>query len=387
MTAPELRAPETLDRLARAALRIGLVAAAACALGALLDWAAFLRAWLVAVQLWLGVALGSFALALLHHVTRGAWGLMVRRVLEASARTLPFLALLFLPLLLGLGHLYPWARPHEGPAHFQEAWLNVPFFVARTLVYFAAWIALAARVHRLSVRQDEPHDRSLLLRLRQASAPGLALYCLTATFASIDWLLSLRTGWGSTIYGVYFVGGHAVSALAFTVLVAAFLARRGPMASLLQPGHFHDYGKLLHAFVLLWAYFGFSQFLIVWSGNLPEEAGWYADRAGGGWRRVSLALVLFHFALPFALLLSRKLKRDPRRLAGVAALLLVMRWVDLFWLVAPAFHPGRLAVHWLDLAAPLALGGGWLWLFARELRRRPLVPLHDPDLAGVVVHG
>jgi hypothetical protein len=312
---------------------------------------------------------------------------MVRRVLEASASTLPFLALLFVPLLLGVGRLYPWARAHEGPAHFQEAWLNVPFFTVRTLVYFAAWIALAARVRGLSFRQDEPHDRGLLRRLRSAGAPGLALYCLTATFASIDWLLSLRTGWGSTIYGVYFVGGHAVSALAFTVLVAAFLARRGPMGALLQPSHFHDYGKLLHAFVLLWAYFGFSQFLIIWSANLPEEAGWYADRIGGGWRWVSLSLVLFHFAVPFALLLSRSLKRDPRRLARVAALLFVMRWVDLFWLVAPAFHPGRLSVHWLDLAAPVALGGGWLWLFARALRRRPLVPLHDPDLAAVVAHG
>ncbi len=198
--------------------------------------------------------------------------------------------------------------------------------------------------------------------------------------------MSLEPHWFSTIYGVYFLGGQGISALAFVIVVALFLWRREPMSEVLSPGHFHDWGKLLLAFVMLWTYFSFSQFLIIWSGNLPEEIPWYAARTRGGWQWLAIALALFHFALPFVLLLSRDLKRRPQRLAAVAGWMLVMRWLDLVWQVEPAFSPERFTFHWLYLAAPLAVGGLWIAAWVAELKKRPLLPLRDPWLPEALAH-
>jgi hypothetical protein len=380
-----------LEPVGRRSLAVGGLGAALCAVGFLLEAPQFFRSYLIAWVLWLGVALGSFAIQMLHHLSRGAWGLMIRRILEAASRTIPAVAVLFLPLLLGLKHLYPWAQAERVAAdellRHQASYLNVGFLIARAAVYFTVWIVFAFALSKLSRRQDETGSPALERRMQLFSAPGLALYCLTMTFLAIDILMSLNPHWYSAIYGVYVVGGQAVSALAFAIIVALFLSRREPMARAFNVGHFHDYGKLLLAFTMLWAYFGLSQFLIIWSGDLPEEIGFYKDRLSGGWGVVSMALVLFHFALPFVLLLSRDLKRDSKKLAGVAVLLLVMRWVDIYWLVAPAFHPERLAFHWLDIVAPFAVGGIWVWLFVREVMKRPLLPLNDSGLpAALEVH-
>jgi hypothetical protein len=344
----------------------------------------------VALLLWVGIAAGCLAIMMLHHLSGGGWGIVVRRVLEAAARTLPYLALLFVPLLLGLPALYRWARPELVAAdellQHKAAYLNRPFFGLRIGLYFATWWWFARLLGRWSRRQDQTGEAGLAKRMRLASAPGLALYCLTATFAAIDWIMSLDPHWFSSIFGIHFVAGQALSALAFMVVVAASLSRRPPLDRWLQPGHFHDHGNLMLAFVMLWAYFGISQYLIIWSGNLPEEIPYYLERLHGGWQWVALALVVLHFAIPFALLLSRDLKRRPRQLARVALLLLAVRWLDLFWQVAPTFHH-RFALHWLDLAAPLAVGGFWLALFLSFLRRQPLLPGHDPQLRELVVHG
>jgi len=380
-----------LAGIRRAALVIGVVALAASALGGMNDPAQFFRSYLVAFIYWLSIALGCFAIAMLHHLSGGAWGLMIRRILEAASRTLPFLALMFVPLLFGLSHLYHWARPEELQAdpllQHQSAYLNPRFFAARTLLYFLIWIGFALAINRMSLRQDAGREPRLARRMQLASAPGLALYCLTATFAAIDWLMSLDSHWSSSIYGFYFVGGQAVSALAFVILVTLFLSRRPPLQDVLRPVHFHDYGKLLLTFVVLWAYFAVSQLIIIWQGNLAEEITWYQGRLQGGWSGVSIFLAAAHFGLPFLLLLSRDLKRDVGRLASIAALLLVMRWVDLFWLAAPAFSPYRVRIHWLDLALPVALGGLWVAAFVTELGKRSLLPLHDPALAEARAHG
>jgi hypothetical protein len=382
---------EDLQALAKRALSAGVVGAAASGLGASLDPPQFFRSYLAAWLLWLGVALGCLAVQMLHHLSRGAWGLMIRRILEAASRTLPVLALLFAPLLFGLGDLYEWARPEEVARdhHLQHkvAYLNVPFFLVRVAVSFVVWIALAVVLSRLSAAQDRSADPALERRMRRCAAPGLALYCLTMTFMAVDLLMSLDPHWFSAIYGVYVIGGQAVSAMAITVVAALYLTRREPMAQVLSARHFHDWGKLLLAFTMLWSYFAFSQFLIIWSGDLPEETSFYRDRLGGGWNGVALVLVVFHFALPFVLLLSRELKRSAKKLAAVAVLLLVLRWVDLFWLIQPAFSPQELSAHWLDLAAPVGVGGIWVWRFARELGSRPLLPLNDPGLpAALEVH-
>jgi hypothetical protein len=231
----------------------------------------------------------------------------------------------------------------------------------------------------MSLRQDETGDHGLTRRMQLLAAPGIVGYCLAMTFASVDWMMSLQPH-------IYMMGGQGLSALAFLIVVALFLSRREPMAGVIQPRHFHDWGKLLFAFVMLWAYFSFSQFLIIWSGDLPEEISVYLPRVRGGWGALALAIFVFQFALPFGLLLSRDLKRDARRLAAVALGILVMRWADLLWQVEPAFHEHDVAFYWLYLAAPVAIGGLWLYFFVRELKKRPLLPLNDPYLAEAITH-
>jgi hypothetical protein len=382
-------APEAVDRVQSRALVAGGGGIALCALGfATGDRGQFFQSYLVAYQFWLGIALGCFAISMLHHLTGGAWGLVVRRVLEAASRTLPALLLLFVPLLFGLPDLYVWGRPAavaaDAALQRQRVYLNPGAFIARLLVYFLLWIAFAWVLSRLSRRQDETADPGLARRMQVVSAPGLALYALAATFASFDWLMSLDPSWSSTIYGVYFLGGHGLAGFAFLILVAVFLAAREPMSGVLAGRHFHDYGKLMFAFVMLWAYFAFSQFLIIWSGNIPHEISYYLNRTRHGWQWIALAVILGHFALPFVLLLSRPLKLRAGLLAKVAALVLVMRWVDLYWQVAPTFHPQSILPHWLDAAAFVALGGLWISLFARELKRRPLLPVNAPELEEAV---
>ncbi len=358
-----------------------------------LDREHFLRSYLVAWLWVLGIALGCFAVALLHQLTRGAWGLMLRRSFGAATRTLPWLALLFLPIAFGMADLYVWARPEAvaaDPALQHKAWyLNRSGFLLRTGLYFVAWCLPAWLLNRRSRRQDAQASDSNFRAMQRIAAPALGLYCLTATLASVDWLMSLDPHWYSSMYGVSFIGGHAVSALAFGILVAAYLAAREPMRELLQPRHFHDYGKLLLAFVMLWTYFQLSQLIIIWSGNLPEEVPYYLSRTAGGWKWLSILLTVGHFALPFLLLLSRDLKRDARRLAWVAGLLLVMRWLDLYWQAVPALahgEPAAAAPTWIDLAALLGLGGLWLALFLGELAKRPLLPAFEPYLKEALSH-
>jgi hypothetical protein len=307
----------------------------------------------------------------------------VRRLLESGARTLPLMAVLFVPIAADLPALYEWARPeaaHDPGLVRKQLYLNAPFFLGRAGFYFAAWILVTAFLVRWSHRQDATGDPRAAERLELLSRGGLVLLGLTMTFASVDWAMSLEPHWFSTIYGILFMGGSVLTAFAIVIAVAASLARRTPVADVVTAAHFHDLGKLLLAFVMLWAYFAFSQFLIVWSGNLPEEIPWYLRRLRGGWEWLALALIVFHFALPFALLLSRGLKRQKRTLAAVAIALVAVRIMDVFWMVAPAFRPEGLAVHWLDAAALVGIGGLWFALFVRRLSGAPVVPLRDPSL-------
>ncbi len=379
-----------LRRRAWLAAAVGLLALAA---GFVADRERFFLSYLVAWLWALGIALGCLALALLHQLTRGAWGLMLRRSLGAATRTLPWLALLFVPIALGVSDLYIWARPEAvaADAGLQgKTWfLNRTGFLLRAVLYFAIWYGPTWLLNRLSLRQDvQPSDRTFRA-MQRIAAPALGLYVLAATLAAVDWLMSLDPHWYSSLFGVSFIGGHAVSAMAFGILVAVYLGGREPMRELLQPRHFHDYGKLLLAFVMLWAYFQVSQLIIVWSGNLPEEVPFYLERWTGAWKWLSVALALGHFALPFLLLLSADLKRDARRLAWVAGWLLVMRWLDLYWHAAPAFAHGEHASplpSWIDVAAVVGLGSLWLALYLGELAKRPLLPSFEPYLKEALGH-
>jgi hypothetical protein len=381
--------PAGADRIQSLALYAGIAGVVVTALAFFIDPDYFFRAWLVGWVYWVGVALGCLALSLLHHLTHGDWGIVLRRVMEAATRTLPWMLLLFAPLLLGLQELYVWARPEEVEAHellhAKAPYLNVPFFIIRQFLYFAIWAAAAFLISRMSARQDRGEDPGITRRMQLLAGPSLAGYCLAVTFASVDWLMSLQPEWYSTIYGVYLMGSQALTALAFLITFGLWLSRREPLDRVLHPRLFHDYGKLFFAFVMLWAYFSFSQYLIVWSGNLPEEISFYLERFHHGWGLVALLLVVFHFALPFVFLLSRDLKRNARRLVWIAGLMLVMRWVDLLWQVEPAFHVQNPAMYWAYLAAPIGIGGLWLFFFLRELRKAPLLPVNDPYLAEALV--
>jgi len=372
------------------ALIVGVPALALCGVGAVLGTEQFFQSYLLGYLFWLGLTLGSFALLALHHLVGGGWGFSIQRLLESSSRTLPLMIVLFLPLAFGLQELYLWARPEavSGDAVLQHKarYLNVPFFTARTLAYFAIWALLIFFLNRWSKLQDQSGDLMLTRRLRQLSGPSLVLYVLTLTFASVDWVMSLDPHWYSTIYGVLFVVGQGLLTLAFAIVVVARLSQHPPLAEVMGAKHFHDLGNLMFAFVLLWAYVSFSQFLIIWSGNLPEEIPWYLHRLHGGWQWLSLALVVFHFALPFVLLLSRKMKRRVELLVKVAVGMIVMRFLDLFWLIAPSFHAEAFALHWLDVAAPVGIGGLWIAYFVRQLKDRPLLPLRDPRVEIAFSH-
>jgi len=326
----------------------------------------------------------------LQHLTHGGWGLVVRRVFEASAATLPLLALLFTPIVVGMSSLYSWSDPStvagDAILRGKAAYLNQTGFVLRAILYFAIWITLALAIRRRSRRQDHSDDPRLYHVLRVWCGAGLPLYVVCATFASIDWLMSLDPHWLSSIYGFQFVGGHAVAAIAFLHLVVRRLKQTEKYDRVIATRHVEDYAKLTLAFILLWGYFGVSQFLIIWSANIPEEIPWYLRRLHGGWQGVSLVLALLHFAVPFAALLSRGVRRSPRLLAMVGVLLLAMRWVDLFFQVMPTFDP-RPRLHWLDVAAVVGVGGAFVAMFARNLKNAPMLPVHDPYLPEALAKG
>jgi hypothetical protein len=382
-------------RVQRGALIAAAVGLVVCLIGALVDRDQLFRSYLVAFLFVLGLALGSMAIIMLQHLTGGAWGLVLRRLLESAARTVPLVALLFVPILLGLSHIYEWARPewrelyrraHPGQGFSKADYLTPRLFFLRAVIYFVAWLLLAFFLNRWSREQDRTRDPRLPRRFRLLSAPGLAVYGGTITFAAVDWIMSLQPDWYSTIFGVLLGTGQVLSAFAFAIAVLVLLADSPPLRDVVLPGHLRDLGNLMLAFVMLWAYMSFSQFLLIWAGNLTEEIPFYLYRGQGGWQWVAAALALFQFALPFLLLLSRDVKTSRRLLLGVAALVLVMRFVDLYWIVMPAFTEGGrigIRVHWLDLGALLLLGGAWLAWFVWQLGREPLLPVGDPFLGDV----
>ena len=392
-----------LARLQQRSLVVGVLGVAAGAVGLVMNADQFFRSWLIGFLFVLSFALGSLALLMLQHLSGGQWGLVSRRIFEAASRTLPLVALAFIPILFGMRPLFLWARPEAVQAdrilQMKAPYLNVPFFTVRAVIYFAFWMLCVFLLNKWSAAQDRgetamtPADS---VRFRKVSAPGLLFLVLTVTFASVDWMMSVDPHWYSTVFGLLTVASQGLSALALTIAVLALLAPSGALAPVLGPRHFHDLGKLLLAFVMLWAYLSFSQFLIIWSGNLAEEIPWYIARIRGGWGAVAILLVVGHFALPFTLLLSRDLKRHGNLLSRVAVMVIAMRLVDLIWLVAPSFGThaaegdGHAAftfpIHWMDVVIPIGLAGIWLFVFARQLRSRALLPVNDPYFKEAFAH-
>lgn len=382
-------APQSLAQIQRGSLVAGIVALAFWGVGALFHPELLLRSYLVGFLFWSGLALGSLAVLMLQYLTGGEWGVVIRRPLEAATRTLPVLVLLFIPLAFGMRGLYSRAHAAQAtdtPSASQDPYLFTQFVLLRAAIYFAAWLLLAYLLNHWARKQDGTTDQRWSRRLQTLSGPGLVVYGFTATFAGIDWVMSLQADWNSTIFGMLVMGSQVLSALAFIVIICVVLAASPPLSEVLVPKHFHDLGKLLLTFVMLWAYFAFSQLLVIWAGNLPEEITFYMPRLVGPWRWVGLTMIVFEFALPFMLLLSRDLKRHGRGLAIVAIIVLGMRFIDLFWLIGPAFLPAAVPVPWMELLATIGLGGIWVAVFTFQLRRQPLLPLNEPALSGVLEH-
>jgi hypothetical protein len=369
----------------RTSLLVGIAGVLLLITGFLLSREQALRSYLFAYLYWIGMGLGSMGILLLHHTVGGKWGMVIRRLCEAGCRTLPYMALLLIPVLLSIPTLYPWARPEalqNANIQAKAAYLNVPFFLVRTIFYFLVWTFYAWRLSKWSAAQDQTGDVSLIGKMRAVSAPGLVVFTFVTTFAFIDWIMSLEPNWFSTIYGVMFLVGQVLESFAFVIALVIILSKRSPLKEYVTVQHLHDLGNMMFAFMVLWAYLSFSQFLIIWAGNLPEETPWYLRRLRGGWGWVALTLVIFHFATPFVLLLMRKTKRHADRLIKVCLLMIAIRIVDVYWVVEPAFYEQQLKISWLDFVTPFAVGGLWLALFFWQLKSQPLVPMKDPRLQG-----
>lgn len=389
-----VRPGDAIGRMSSRAMMIGALGAAATAAGFFLEREIFFQSYLIAYIFWLSLSLGSLALLMVQYLSGGAWGLVARRVFESAARTLPLMAILFLPIAYDAPHLFEWARPealHDPIIQQKAAYLNLNFFYARAIGYFVIWIGLTYTLTSWSAKQDAaaallpgPEDR----KFRVLSGPGLVVFMLTVTLMSVDWIMSLDPHWYSTIIGVLSVGGQGLSTLAFTIAVLASLSRAKPMSDLMTAERFHDLGKLMFAFVMLWAYFSVSQLIIVWSANLPEEIPFYLKRFNGPWGWVSVAVLIGHFVLPFSFLLSRTIKRTPSLAAKVALWILAMRAVEIAWMIAPMVRHGEHSgPSWLDFAAVLGMSVVWLPFFFRNLAGRAMVPVHDPYLKDALSHG
>jgi len=392
MSAQDYRAPESVGRVQSRALVVGAAALLLSLSGAFRTPQSFYHSYLMSFLLVMGLSLGSLGLVMLQHLTTGHWGIIIRRPLESAMRTIPLIVAFFLPIaFFGMKHLYgAWLNPEEVRkeplSEFQQSYLTANGFQLRAVIYFVVWLGLMFIFNSLSKRQDaNPDDRALRRRLKMLAGPGIILYVFATTFAVIDWVMSLSPHWASTIYGFLFVAGQLISSMSLMIAVVVLLARSEPFSAVLQRRHLHDLGKLLLAFVMLWAYFDFSQLLIIWSGNLPEEISFYRTRLYGGWGVVAVIVLIFHFFVPFFLLLSQDIKRNARVLPKIAVWLIFMRLVDLFWMTRPEFT-SRALPTWLDLLLPIAMGGLWLGFFAFNLKQLPLLPLGEPKLAEAIEH-
>src|SRR5215472_10992838 len=397
VTPAEFAPPGIVDRFRTLSMVVGALFAAVAIVVAALNFRLFIRGYLVAFMFWLGVTLGSLALLMLQYTSGGQWGILGRRFWEAATRTLPLLFLLWLPLVFGMKILYPWATmtPEELLTDRAKYFLNAKAFIFYGVIFFLLWMLWAWRLNRWSEKEERGEATpQLFVSIQNFSGAGIVMYSLTITFASVYWVMSLNPMWWSTVWGMLFMVGECLTAFAFTIWLLARLSQGEPLSRIVRPDHFHDYGKLMFAFVILWAYLSFAQWIVIWQGNLTEEIRWYLERAHGHWKIIATGLIFFHFVLPFAIMLSRNLKRQPRKLAFMAVWIMIVRLVDLFWLVQPSFHdkgvsgevlaPLTWQVVVMNIVNVLAIGGLWLTAFYWQLGKRSLMPVNDPEFIEVL---
>jgi hypothetical protein len=393
----DLSPPPVVKTIAQRSLVIGVLFSIAAIALWIMRPQEFYRAYLLGFMCWLGIALGSMAIIMIRHLTGGGWGVVIRRIQGAAMRTLPLLTALFIPIAVAVyqKRIYPWSMPLDSIAddHIREhlikhsfilgSYLNFNGFLVRACIYFIIWNLLSILLSRWSIEGDSPTSRDNTQRFKAVAGPGLILYAFTITFAIIDWVMSLDPTWISTIFGLIILIGEVLSAMCFAVVVERILVNYKPMSDLLKPDFVHDHGKWMLTFTMVWAYFSFSQWLIIWAGNLPNEISFYLRRINGGWGWIALTLPLLGFAFPFAVLLSRPFKRDIRKLVWLAIWMIVMRYVDLFWIIEPNFSK-TFSITLADVVVPVAIGGLWMAYYFRNLGSLPLLPVYDPTAVEVV---
>jgi len=369
---------------ANVALIVGIIGLVASAIGYFVDSRQFFFSWLTGFAFWVTIGAGGLFFTMMHYLVGARWSIVIRRFAEAAAWTLPFMAIFFIPILFGLYDLYHWSHPEavaqDHLLQWKSPYLNVPFFIIRFVIYFGVWFLLSYLLNKYSLQQDETPTVALRQKLRTVSAPGMIAFALTITFASFDWLMSLEAHWYSTIFGVYIFSGGVVGFLAFMTMFILYMNKKNILSDVISKEHYHDLGKLTFAFIIFWAYMAFSQYLLIWYANMPEETIWFRQRWVGSWKGLSLFLVLGNFAVPFFILITRLAKRKPVFLQIMVAWLFFMHFVDLYWVVMPSLHAGGAAVSWIDFATVIGIGGIFCRLYFQRLTSIPLIPVKDPKL-------
>ena len=368
----------------RVAWIIGVAGIALSVVGYFTQSDQFFFSWLVAFVFWTSIALGGLFFTLLHHLTHSTWSIVLRRLFETTMRILPFMIVLLIPVFLGMHNLYHWSHAdavaHDELLHHKAPFLNIPFFIIRSVVYFAIWAWLGFSLYKMSLVQDKHSSPELTRRMHNFSAPGVVLFAFTTGFAAFDWLMSLDPHWYSTIFGVYYYAGSAMAFMAFMIVVVMQFRHKGILKSVISEEHDHDLGKLLFTFMVFWAYMAFSQYFLIWYGNIVEETVWFSARWVGSWKFASLMLAIGSFAVPFLILMIRSVKRNPHSLLMMAIWLLIMHWLDMYWLAMPVLHPDGMVLSWIDATTMLGMGGLFVGLFLTQLRKQPIVPVGDPRL-------
>ena len=367
-------------------LIIGIVGLALSALGMIVDWHRFYFSYLIAFVFWVSLGLGGLFFTMLHHLVGATWSIVVRRISESLMMTLPVMAIFFIPIIFGMHDLYHWMHPEavaEDPALAAKAgYLNQPFFVIRTAGYFIIWSLLARGLYKASISEDGGYKESYSEKMKTISGGGMVIFALTVTFAGFDWLMSLEPHWYSTIYGVYYFSAGLLATIALMLTIGLRLRAKGVLDSVITEEHYHDLGKLMFAFTIFWGYIAFSQYLLIWYGNLPEETVWYLERWQGSWKAVSLVIIFGAFTFPFLILLFRGAKRNLAFMSGLAIWVMLMHWLDMYWLILPTYPEAEhgASFAWWDLTTMVGLGGIFLWAFWKRYSSKPLVPVQDPEL-------
>ncbi len=372
------------EKLGKQSLITGIIFLVISALGWFVNHEQFFHSYLVSFMFWVTLGLGGLFLTLIHFLTHSVWSVVVRRIPETIMKTLPWMALFFVPLIFGLHDLFHWthadAVSHDAILQKKVGYLNTPFFLIRAVIYFVVWYGLARVIHKISLEQDQGNIGNIYHRLRRVAAPGMFLFAFTLTFAAFDWLMSLDAHWYSTIFGVYIFAGAYLTIVAFITLFLMFIQSRGVLKEEISIEHYHDLGKLMFAFTVFWAYIAGSQYFLIWYGNIPEETVWFLHRWEGSWKPMSLFLIFAHFAVPFLVLIFRASKRNKTVLLSMAILIIVMQFMDLYWIVMPTLHHHGVHFSWMDITTWLGIGGVFFYLFWKEFTSHPIVPVKDENL-------